>query len=208
MLITYLIIGLTTLVSIGCFNNRDLFLKLMHWPYVEARQGEYFRWLSSGLLHADYGHLIFNMLTLFFFGPIVEGWFKDSFPEFGGSFYLLFYLLSIVMVSSATFNQHKNNQGYSAIGASGAVSAVLFACILLDPAIGIAMFFIPIPIPGFIFGILYIWYSSYMDKHGQDNIGHSAHLFGAIFGFFFPLLLQPSLGLRFFERITEWFSSF
>jgi membrane associated rhomboid family serine protease len=208
MPITYLIIGVTALISIACLNNRDLFLKLMHWPYVEARQGEYHRWLSSGFLHADYGHLIFNMLTLFFFGPIVEDWFSERFPEFGKSFFLFFYLLSIVMVSSATYNQHKNNQGYSAIGASGATSAVLFACIMLNPTIGIGLFFIPIPIPGFIFGALYIWYSSYMEKRGQDNIGHSAHLFGAVFGFFFPLFFDLSLGLSFFEKIMAWLGSF
>lgn len=204
MSITYLIIAVTTFISIACLNNRALFLKLMHWPYVEARQGEYHRWLSSGFLHADYGHLIFNMLTLFFFGPLVEGWFLEQFPSFGRSIYLFFYFLSIVMVSSGTYNQHKNNQGYSAIGASGATSAVLFACIMLDPTIGIGLFFIPIPIPGFIFGILYIWYSSYMDRHGQDNIGHSAHLFGAVFGFFFPLFFDPSLILAFFEKIRQW----
>lgn len=204
---TYFIIGFTVLVSIACFNNRDLFTKLMHWPYIEARQGEYFRWLTSGLLHADYGHLIFNMFTLFFFGPIVEDWCQERFPEWGISFFLFFYLISMVMVSSATYSQHKNNQGYSAIGASGAVSAILFACILLNPTIGIGLFFIPIPIPGFIFGVLYLWYSSYMDKHGKDNIGHSAHIFGAIFGFFFPLLFQPSLFVQFFGQISDWFAT-
>jgi membrane associated rhomboid family serine protease len=202
--ITYMLIGVTALTSIVCFNNREMFVKLMHWPFVEARQGEYHRWLTSGLLHADYGHLFFNMFTLFFFGQKVENWFRSEFPAFGALMFLAFYVVSIVVVSSMTFNRYKNDQSYTAIGASGAVSAVLFASILLDPAIGIYIFFIPFPIPGFIFGILYLLYSSYMDKKGGDNIGHAAHIFGAVFGFFFPLFFDPSLGLAFFEQINEW----
>jgi len=208
MLITYLIIGFTILVSIACLNNRELFSKLLHWPYGESRHGEYYRWLTSGLLHADYGHLFFNMFTLFFFGPVVEDWFRTTFPDLGMCLYVFFYLISIIVVSSGTFYQHKNNEYYSSIGASGAVSAVLFACILLDPTIGIGLFFIPIPIPGFIFGILYLWYSSYMDKQGKDNIGHSAHFFGAVFGFFFPMFFQPGLGIDFFRKIADWMASF
>jgi len=204
MNITYLIIGVTALTSFMAFNNHDLFLKMKHWPYQEARRGEWYRWLTSGFLHADPMHLIFNMLTLYFFGVYVESWFAALFPGIGSFIYLLFYLAAIVAASSATYQKFKNTSSFASIGASGAVAAVLFACILLDPTIGIMLFFIPIPIPGFIFGILYLWYSSYAAQRGGDNIDHTAHFFGAVFGFFFPILLRPSLFLEFFEQLRNW----
>ncbi len=186
------------------FNNHDLFLKLKHWPYQEARRGEWYRWLTSGFLHADPMHLIFNMLTLYFFGVYVESWFAALFPGIGSFIYLLFYLAAIVAASSATYQKFRNTSSFASIGASGAVAAVLFACILLDPTIGIMLFFIPIPIPGFIFGVLYLWYSSYAARRGGDNIDHTAHFFGAVFGFFFPILLRPSLFVEFFQQLRDW----
>ena len=127
------------------------------------------------------------------------------FPGFGTVAYLVFYLLAIVATSSATYAKFKDTSSFASIGASGAVAAVLFASILLDPTIGIMMFFIPIPIPGFIFGILYLWYSSYAARRGGDNIDHTAHFFGAVFGFFFPLVLKPELFLHFIEQLRDWF---
>jgi membrane associated rhomboid family serine protease len=205
MPITYIIIGFTVLISFMAFNNQDLFYKMKHWPYQEARHGEYYRWLTSGFLHGDPMHLIFNMLTLYFFGDYVEEWFAALFPDFGKTLYITFYVAAIVAASSATFQKYRNTSSFASIGASGAVAAVLFACILLNPTIGIMMFFIPIPIPGFIFGALYLWYSSYAAKRGGDNIDHTAHFFGAVFGFFFPLLLKPSLFLDFVEQLRNWF---
>ncbi len=200
-----LIIGFTSLISIIAFSNGDWMYKMRHWPYQEARRGEYYRWVTGGLLHADTMHLIFNMFTLFFFGRIVEDWFVGQFGGFGQIAYLLFYVLGIVAASSATYFRYKDNAGFASIGASGATSAVLFASILLDPTIGIMMFFIPIAIPGFIFGILYLWYCDYASKKGQDNIDHVAHFFGAIFGFFFLIILQPSLFMEFLSQMTGWF---
>jgi membrane associated rhomboid family serine protease len=205
MTITYIIIGFTCLISFMAFNNQELYVKMKHWPYQEARRNEYYRWLTSGFLHGDPMHLIFNMLTLFFFGGYVESWFQDEFPSAGSSLYLGFYLVAIAAASSATYQKYKDTSSFASIGASGAVAAVLFACILLDPTIGIMMFFIPIPIPGFIFGILYLWYSSYAARRGGDNIDHVAHFFGAVFGFFFPILLQPSLFMDFVEQLRNWF---
>lgn len=204
MPVTYIIIGFTSLISFMAFNNGDLMHQLKHWPYQEARRGEYYRWLTGGFLHADPMHLIFNMLTLYFFGTLVEGWFREMFPDLGITLFVVFYLAAIVAASSATFNKYKDTSHFASIGASGAVAAVLFAAILLDPTIGIMMFFIPIPIPGFIFGAIYLWYSSYAAKRGGDNIDHTAHFFGAVFGFFFPILLQPSLFMEFFEKLRMW----
>jgi membrane associated rhomboid family serine protease len=204
--ITYIIIGFTCLISIAAFNNPDITYKMKHWPYQEARQGEYYRWLTGGFLHADYMHLIFNMFTLYFFGHNVENWFMNLFPAAGITLYLVFYLASIVAASSATYYKFKNSAHFASIGASGAVAAVLFASILLDPAIEVGFFFIPIPIPGFIFGIAYLWYSSYAARLGGDNIDHTAHFFGAVFGFFFPVLLEPGLLPRFFEQLGAYLS--
>jgi len=207
MSVTFIIIGFTVIVSLMALNNHDLFLKLKHWPYQESRRGEYYRWFTGGFLHADPMHLIFNMLTLYFFGGMVEEWFAALFPGFGITLFVIFYLAAIVAASSATYYKHRNNPAFASIGASGAVAAVLFAAILLDPTIGIMMFFIPIPIPGFIFGILYLWYSSYASNKGGDNIDHVAHFFGAVFGFFFPILFKPVLLLLFFDQMVGWFNN-
>jgi membrane associated rhomboid family serine protease len=121
--------------------------------------------------------------------------------------YLVFYLIAIAAASAATYFKHKNHPGFASIGASGAVAAVLFAAILLNPTIGIGFMFIPIPIPGFIFGVLYLWYSSYASNKGGDNIDHAAHFYGAVFGFLFPLVLKPELFLSFIYQLQEYIGS-
>ncbi|MBK8920035.1 MAG: rhomboid family intramembrane serine protease [Saprospirales bacterium] len=207
MFITYLIIGFTALVSLSAFNNPDIFHKGKHWPYAEARYGEYYRWLTSGFLHGDNMHLLFNMITLYFFGTAVEQWFGHLFPGVGSFLYLTFYLVSIVAASMATYYRYRNVQSFASIGASGAVSAVLFAAILLNPAINLFLMFIPIPIPGFIYGAFYLWYSSHAARRGGDGIDHVAHFYGAVFGFLFPLVLKPFLLVDFFAQMVSWFNS-
>jgi membrane associated rhomboid family serine protease len=207
-MITFIIIAFTSIISFLAFNDRHLFVKLQHWPYEEQRSNEYYRWLTSGMLHANPMHLIFNMLTLYFFGMMVEAWFRMTFGTAGATVYILFYLASIVAASSATYFKYKNSPGFASIGASGAVAAVLFASILLAPTNKIMFIFLPVPIPAFIFGILYLWYSAYEAKRGGDNIDHTAHYYGALFGFFFPMVLAPHLALDFLEQITAWFQSF
>lgn len=207
MIITFLIIGFTVLFSLAAFSNPDLFYKCKHWPYAEARSGEYYRWLTGGFLHGDYMHLLFNMLTLFFFGGVVEEWFSVLFPGVGAFFYLFFYLLAIVAASLATYYRYREVQSFASIGASGAVSAVLFAAILLHPTMSLFLMFIPIPIPGFIYGIFYLWYSSREAARGGDGIDHVAHFYGAVFGFIFPVVFKPLLLLAFFDELTGWLGS-
>lgn len=207
MTFTYLILGFTTVFSIVAFNNPDLFYKCKHWPYQEARNGEYYRWLTSGFLHGDYMHLLFNMITLYFFGGAVEEWFEVLFPELGRVLYLFFYLIAIVAASLATFYKFRDTPSFASIGASGAVSAILFAGILIMPTMGIYIMFIPIPIPGFIYGIFYLWYSSREAQRGGDGIDHTAHFYGAVFGFLFPLVLKPVLIISFLAQLGSWFTS-
>jgi membrane associated rhomboid family serine protease len=205
--INFIIIGFTCLISFMAFNNPHWTYKLKHWPYQERRDGEYYRWLTSGFLHGDVMHLVFNMITLYFFGQYVEQWFLSVFEQFGGILYLLFYLIAIVAASSATYFKYRETSSFASIGASGAVAAVLFASILIYPTSKIFLFFIPIGIPGFIFGVLYLWFSAYAAKKGGDNIDHTAHYYGAIFGFFFPILFEPGLVPMFLMQLQAWFSS-
>jgi membrane associated rhomboid family serine protease len=205
--ITYIIIGITVIFSMLGFNNPELFHRFKHWPYAEERRGEYIRWLTGGFLHADWMHLLFNMLTLYGFGLFVESEFARLFPGFGPVMYVVFYLLAILAASAATFYRHRTNPGFASIGASGAVAAVLFAAILLEPGLELRLFFIPIDIPGFIFGAIYLWYSSYAANRLNDNIDHIAHFYGSVFGFVFPLIFHPSLFLRFVEGLQAWFAN-
>lgn len=207
MSVTVLIIAFTVLITFMAFNNADLFIKMKHWPYMEMRDKEYYRWLTSGFLHADPMHLIFNMLTLYFFAADqggnlgLESWFIERFPEFGTTLFLVFYLLAIVAASSATFYKYRKTPSFASIGASGAVAAVLFASILVNPHSSIQFIFFPIPIPGYIFGVLYLWYSSYAANKGGDNIDHTAHFYGAVFGLFFLLAIDPGLAVTYFHEI-------
>ena len=153
---------------------------------------------------ADYVHLAINMLVLYSFGRYVEqklGQLEDQGIIFSGPFFfILLYVGSIALASLSTVTRYRNNEGYSAVGASGAVSAVVFTYIFFAPLQKI-YFYMVLPIPGILFGILYLVYSSYMGKRGKDNVNHSAHFWGAVVGFLFPILLEPSLFLGFLEHL-------
>jgi membrane associated rhomboid family serine protease len=198
--ITLALIAVTVLVSWQAWERPQLFERLILWPPAIDRQQQYDRLLTHGFIHADGMHLIFNMLTLYSFGQMMEGYFSARITPIG---YLLFYLSAVVIAILPTFMKHRHDSSYRSLGASGAVSAVLFASILLDPWSGIYMFFIPIPIPAFVFAGLYIWYSIWMDKRGSDNINHSAHLWGALYGIMFTLLQQPELAGHFLLRLAS-----
>jgi membrane associated rhomboid family serine protease len=174
------------------WKNRELFDKMKLNPYMVIHKKEYFRVIGHAFLHADWTHLIFNMITLLLFGKLVEQGLSLYFNN-GMTLFMLLFLLGAIVSSIPTIVKHKNNHWYNAVGASGAVSAVLFAGIFFEPMMGIYLFLIPIPIPGIIFGIAYLAYSHYMSKKNTDNINHDAHFTGAIFGFIFPLTLKPAL---------------
>lgn len=187
-MITYIIIAITCLVSYQAFNNQELFEKLSFKPYKVVHNKEYYRLITNGFVHADWTHLFFNMLTLYFFGRTQEQIFTAVNGEMS---FILFYLLSIPASSLISLYQYKDDPRYSAIGASGAVNAILFSFILINPFSTIYAFFIPIK--AILFAILFLIYSSYMAKKNMDNIGHEAHISGAIFGVLFTILTLPNV---------------
>lgn len=203
-MITLIIVILTCLISIVAFRRRELFYKLDLAPVRIVHEKEYYRIFSHAFLHADYVHLGINMLVLYSFGSYVEGVFsqlESAGVIFSGPFFfILLYVVSIALSSLTTVSRYRNNKGYTAVGASGAVSAIVFTYIFFAPLEKI-YFYMVLPIPGILFGVLYLAYSSYMSRRSKDNINHSAHFWGAVVGFVFPLLLEPSLIRVFFENL-------
>lgn len=195
--VTYLIIGFTCLVSIPAFGNEKMINKMVFYPARMKNGKELYRFLTHGVLHGDYMHLIFNMLTLYFFGPYVEEGILGKFA------FIILYVTALVASSMFDFFKHKDNYYYRSLGASGAVSAVLFVTIIVNPwARNICLFGV-LCLPNIIFGIAYIVYSSYMDKRGGDNVGHNAHLWGGIYGFVFAAIARPDLLKSFIEQLAN-----
>ncbi len=187
------IIIVTSLVSIYAFYNPALFERMKFSPYDVRHRGQAYRFLSYGLVHADWVHLFINMFVLYSFGKAVVEAYTFYFGMRGLLFYLMLYLGGIAFSVLVDYGKHKENVYYSAVGASGAVSAVLFASILLYPTGSVFIFPIPFPVPSVIFGVLYLAYSVVMARRGRDNIGHTAHFMGAIFGLAFTIALKPAL---------------
>jgi len=184
-LITIIIIAANVIISYKGFGDYNFFDKYK-FSVGGTQRGEKIRILSSGFLHVDTQHLLFNMLTLYFFaGPVI-----DYVDQFG---FIIIYLVSLIIGSLLSYYFHKDEYHYSAVGASGAVTGVLYAAILLQPGMNLYMFFVPIPIPAYLFGIGYLLYSIYGMKNKIGNIGHDAHFGGAIGGFVATLALAPYL---------------
>jgi membrane associated rhomboid family serine protease len=186
--ITLIIVIITCIISINAFSNGRLMEDLIFYPPAITRRGQWYRFFSCGLIHADWAHLIFNMLSLYLFGENVEEGFTILFGQKGKLFYLLLYVLALLFSLLPTFAKHKDSYHYRSLGASGAVSAVVFTGILFNPIGGIGLFFIPIFVAGFIYGFIYLAITAWLDKRGADNINHSAHLYGALFGIGFTII--------------------
>jgi len=179
------IMAVTILFSYKGFNDMAFFRKY-EFHIGSIRAGDHIRMVSSGFLHGDLGHLFFNMFTLYMFAPVVITYFGEA------SFFMI-YMASLVFGSLLTLLMHKNEYSYRAIGASGAVIGILYSAILIDPNMNLYMFFIPIPIPAYLFGIGYLLYSIYGMKAKNDNIGHTAHFGGAIGGYLITIVKEPSM---------------
>ncbi len=196
--VTLVLIALTVLVSWQAFEKPRLLGRLILWPPAVDRHRQYDRLLTHGFIHADWQHLLFNMITLFFFGGTIERAFA---PYIGPVGFLLFYLSAILVAILPTYLRHRHDPNYRSLGASGAVSAVLFASILISPWSLLLVFFIPMP--AIVFGVCYIGYSIWMDKRGGDNVNHSAHLWGAGYGVLFTAMMEPRIIGVFLERLTS-----
>lgn len=201
---TILIIAITAIISILSFNNRALFYRLQFNAYQVYHRKEVYRLLTHGFVHANWGHLIVNMLVLYFFGGYVENTLKmlavQGFLKSPVLIYLIMYLSAIVFSSSISLIKFKDNPMYNSVGASGAVSAVVFFMIFFDPWEKLYLYGL-IGIPGIIFGVLYLVYAQYMSRRGGDNINHDAHILGAIFGFVFPLFIDLGLFNYFLSQL-------
>ncbi len=198
-MITLILIAITGVVSWMAFNNRKLADRLILWPPAVARNHQYDRLVTYGFIHADFPHLLFNMITLYFFGRPIE----RVMGQVTGSVltYPLFYLAALVVSILPSYIKNQKNPNYLSLGASGAVSAVLFAYILLAPWTIILVFFIPAP--AIIYAVFYVGYSIWMDKRGGDRINHSAHLAGAAFGVLFMLMMEPRVLQVFLEQLMN-----
>jgi len=198
--ITLALIAANCIISFMAFKNNVLLNKLIFHPPDITKNKQWYRFITSGFIHKDFNHLLFNMITLFFFGQALE----PLFDAVGLSpiVYLVFYLSAIVVSEIPTYIKEKNNENYYSLGASGAVSAVVFALVLFAPWEKIYIKFI-IPVPFILYAVGYLAYSAYMDRKGTDHIGHSAHLWGALYGIAFMLVAFPESYKIFMDQIAH-----
>ena len=204
-MITYFIIGITVVAYLLSAENNQLKSRFIFNAYAIAHHKEWWRFFTHGLLHANCEHLLFNILSLFFFWPWVEATFKAVFgPLQGGLNYTMLYIGALLFSSIFTFFKERDNKYYNALGASGAVSAILFTAILLYPT-GIISLYGIIPMVSWLYGILFLVYSSYKARKGNDNVGHDAHFWGAVYGFTLPILMHVSFLLHFIDELRMFF---
>lgn len=201
--ITLIIVIITALVSIRGFSNSKTIDDLIFYPPAVTRHHQWYRFFSCGLIHADWGHLIFNMLALYLFGAGVERAFEALIGSAGRYVYLGMYVSALLISLLHTYFKNKDNYHYRSLGASGAVSAVIFAGLMLAPETEVYIFFIPIPIPGFIFAPLYLLISAFLDRKGGSNINHSAHIWGAIYGLAFVIVLGRAIDYNVVSAAVE-----
>lgn len=207
--ITLIIIIVTVAVSLIANNKPELYSKLLFNPYQVFHRKEWYRVFTHGLIHDNHNifHLVFNMYVLYSFGNAVESILIKELGNLGIGFYLFLYIGGMAVATMPSLFKHRDNYNYNSVGASGAVSAVLFATIAFMPfSGGIGIMFIPISIPPLVFGILYLLYEKYMEKRGGTNIAHDAHFYGAIFGFLFALIFVPGAFSNFLSEILSIFN--
>ena len=196
--VTLALIAITGLVSFQAFNNPELRSKLIFNPFVAQSRGEWYRFLSHALLHADMRHLLVNMFVLWMFGSTVELLFEGLTGAWGIGLFIALYVGGVAFSALPAYLKHRGNPGYNSLGASGATSAVLFSYVLMLPFEELQFIFFPIfGFPAWVFGLAYLGYEYYMDKKSSDNIAHDAHFFGALYGIVFTTLLNPELVTNF-----------
>ena len=200
---TYLLLGLIAGVSIWAWQNQARQEQLLFSPYAIQHRKQYYRFLTSGFIHGDQMHLFFNLFTLYFFGRNMELFWTYRHGNLGYGYFLGLFFLGVVFANVPTFFKYRQSFNYRAVGASGGISAVVFASILFFPTADICIYGI-FCLPGFILGTLYLIYSYYSAKRSNDNIGHEAHFYGALFGVLFSFIIEPKAGLIFWDSLRDW----
>lgn len=213
MTITLIIVALTAIISFSAFSNEKLVNDLIFYPPAVTNQNQWYRFISCGLIHADLTHLIFNMLSMYMFGKFVEEAFASIFDSKSTIIFLALYISALVVSLLPTYFKHKNDDHYSSLGASGAVSAVVFAGIFLFPTAKIGIFILPPIIPGFIFAPIYLLVSAQLEKKGGDNVNHSAHIWGSLYGVAFVIIASFAFSTfnpieNFTSQVGMWLKSF
>lgn len=203
MTVTFIIIAVCVACSFWAWKREDILRKWIFNPYLVRTKNQYYRFITSGLIHADYGHLFFNMFTLFFFGGVLESYFQYFFGGKGLPIYVALFLAGIVIADIPTYLKHRKNPGYNGLGASGGVSSVVFSAIVLNPLADVCLYGL-LCLPGVVMGALYLVYSIWQDKRGGSNINHSAHFYGAVFGIVFTLIAIPDSFPNFIEQVKSW----
>lgn len=204
MSISIVLIAISVIASLYAWKHQDVYHKWMMNPYAVIHKKQYFRLITSGFIHNGYVHLLFNMITLYFFGDVIEQIFRYYYGGSGIFYFLLLYFLGMIVADIPTLIKYRDNPNYNSLGASGAVSAVLFASILFNPTAKICIFLPLFCIPGFIFGILFLIYSYYQGRKMSDNINHDAHFYGAVFGIIFAIVIEPGVIVNFFDQILNY----
>lgn len=191
------LIIITVIVSLLAFSNQNIMNRLIFWPPA-MKKGQFDRFITHGFVHADGAHLFFNMITLFFFGSAIEVFYRQYAFNMG---FVLFYLGGLIVSILPSYLKHKNDFQWASLGASGAVSAVLFAYILFKPWNLIFVFFVPVP--AIIFAVLYIAYTIWSNKRNNNHINHSAHLWGAAYGVIITILVEPKIIPHFINQLIH-----
>jgi membrane associated rhomboid family serine protease len=202
--LTLPIILVTSVISILTFNRSELMARYQFNAYMIKHRNQWYRFITHAFLHADWMHLIVNMLVLYSFGQFVEMNLAFRFGDISPIIYLALYFGAVIVSSISTFQKHKDDHWYNAVGASGAVSAVMFSSVVFGPFMKIYLYGI-LPLPAILWSALYVAYSMYMGNRQSDNINHDAHLWGGFYGMLFTLILSPSTAQDFIQHILSIF---
>jgi membrane associated rhomboid family serine protease len=211
--ITVIILAITCIVSFTAFSNEKLMEDLIFYPPAVTNRNQWYRFITCGFIHADIMHLAFNMYSFYLFGRIVEEAFIQIFGDKGKLLYIFLYIIALIVCLLPTYLNNKDNYHYRSLGASGAVSAVIFAGIFIYPTMKMGLFLIPVMVPGFVFGPIFLLLSAYLAKRGHGNINHSAHIWGGVFGIVFLIICSQFLSNyrpveMFVSQVTEYIRAF
>ncbi|HPH83524.1 MAG TPA: rhomboid family intramembrane serine protease [Flavobacteriales bacterium] len=201
--LTLPLILINAVVSISAFSKSEIMARYQFNAYMIYHRKQWYRFITHAFLHADWMHLIVNMFVLYTFGQFVEMNLAYHFGSISPLIYILLYFGAIIVSSISTYRKHKEDHWYNAVGASGAVSAVMFSSVVFGPFMKIYLYGI-LPLPAIIWAFIYVGYSVYMSNRASDNINHDAHLWGGFYGMFLTLVLSPDIARNFISQITDF----